>query len=89
MTVKEFEEAVWQLEGIRLVIREASGAEVADYDYDRAAYRTHSITEWLRNRIYPRLDGLEAVVINGYGEIPNGRTRLDNLRATYEETVCE
>ena len=89
MTVKEFEEAVWQLESIRLVIREASGAEVDDYDYERAARSDHSVTEWLRNRIHTRLEGREVTVVNGYGEVPHGRTRLDNLRETYEAVVCE
>lgn len=89
MTVKEFEEAVWQLEGIRLVIREAPGAEVADYDYERCGQSDYSLSEWLRNRVYPRLDGQEVVVVNGYSTMPHGRTRLDNLRATYEETLCE
>lgn len=89
MTISDFEEAVWLLEGIRLVIREAGNTQIADYDYDRAAYSNHSVSHWLRNRVYPRLDGREVIVLSGYGEIPHGRMRLDNLRATYEETMCE
>ena len=81
MTIKEFEETVWHLEGIRLVVRETVDVQVDDYDYQNAANRSWSIAEWLRNRVEPRLPGSEIVVLDG--QQPNRRTRLDTLRGSY------
>ena len=83
MTIKEFEESVWRLEGIRLVVRETVDVQVDDYDYQNAANRTWSIAEWLRNRVEPCLPGSEIVVLDGQGEQPNRRKRLDTLRGSY------
>tara|TARA_R100001039_G_scaffold38821_1_gene41890 strand:+ start:1506 stop:1766 length:261 start_codon:yes stop_codon:yes gene_type:complete len=83
MTIKEFEETVWRLEGIRLVVRETVDVQVDDYDYQNAANRTWSIAEWLRKRVEPCLPGSEFVVLDGQGVQPNRRTRLDTLRGSY------
>lgn len=81
MTIKEFEDTIWRLEGIRLVVRETG--DVDDYDYQNAANRTWSIAEWLRNRVEPRLPDSEIIVLDGRGEQPNRRTLLETLRGSY------
>lgn len=65
------------------MVRETVDVQVDDYDFGRAANRTWSIVEWLRNRVEPRLPGSEIVVLDGQGEQPNRRTRLDTLRESY------
>ena len=37
MNVYDFEQAVWFIEGIRIVIRDRDNAEVTDYPFERAA----------------------------------------------------
>jgi len=83
MTIKEFEETVWHLEGIRLVVRETVDVQVDDYDYQNAANRSWSIAEWLRNRVEPRLLVRVIAVLVVQGEQPHRRTRLDTLRGSY------
>ncbi len=36
MTVEEFEEKVWDVEGIRLVVRAGANASVDEYNYQKA-----------------------------------------------------
>ena len=83
MTVSEFEEAVWNLEGIRIVIRAATNVEVGDYEYVNAAQWNSSLTRLFRNRIEDKLGDNAFVVIDGYGTQPNGRTHLQNVRDSY------
>ncbi|KPY54792.1 MULTISPECIES: hypothetical protein [Pseudomonas syringae group] len=82
-TVQEFEEQVWGLEGIRLVIRAPEGAALTEYEYKNAAQSNISLTKWINTRINPALNGYEATVIQGNGEEPHGRNLLRKIRATY------
>lgn len=83
MTVEEFERAVFELEDIRLVVRAPRSAHVGDYDYERRAAGNASVTEWLDQRIRPLVGTYDVAVLNGDGATPNGRTKLETLRATY------
>jgi len=40
MRVDEFEERVWAMEQVRLVLRRPSNADVGDYDFQNAANQT-------------------------------------------------
>jgi len=87
MRVAELEDEVYNLDEIRIVIRASRKLEIGDYQYERKAADNTSITEWLEQRIYPLL-GSERVrveVIDGYGGLPHGRTKLGSVRATYWE----
>ena len=85
MTVAQFENAVLKLEDIVIRIRASSNDRVKkDYDYQRQASGTTSVTEWLNARILPKLDGLEVSVMNGNSQETHGRTRLSTLRESYE-----
>ena len=83
MRVDEFEEKVWELEGIRVVVRGGVDKVVGRYNFNKSATETWSITEWLNNRIRPRLRKKKVVVIDGSGEQPHGRTLLRSVRGSY------
>ncbi len=82
-TVQEFEEQVWAIEGIRVVVRAPENTQIADYDYQNAATSTFSLTKWIQTRLNQHLNGYEAIVIQGNGEEPHGRNLLKKVRATY------
>lgn len=83
MTVQEFEQAVWQVEGIRVVVRAAPSAEVGSYPYRNAAIKSNSVTQWLESRIAPQLENYGVQVVDGYGVRPHGGTSLRKIRASY------
>jgi hypothetical protein len=83
MKLADFEQRVWEVEGIRIVIRGDENDEVKDYSFKNAAIENWNTTAFLKNRIEPRVGGRKVVVIRGDGEMPNGRVLLRNLRASY------
>lgn len=85
MKVNKFEEAVWQKDGVRVVVRTPEGANVLDYKNTNAAADTLSVTKYLKNRILPRVEPFTATVVLGDGTIPHGRTLLRGVRKTYEK----
>lgn len=84
MRVTEFEAAVLEIEEIVIRIRAPTSVEVGDYEYERQAAAGTSVTEWLRTRVVPKLDGYQVSVVDGYSNEPHGRTRLRTLRASYD-----
>lgn len=84
MNVTEFEDAVWAIEGVRIVVRSRIGSEVDDYDYQRGAQDTWRVSQLLENRIQPRIGTREVVVLQGDGEQPHGRVILRTLRSSYQ-----
>jgi hypothetical protein len=84
MNVIEFEDAVWAKEGVRIVIRSRSSAEVENYDYQRGAQDTLRVSQLLESRIQPKIGNRELVVLQGDGEQPHGRVILRTLRASYQ-----
>ena len=83
MTVKEFENKVWRIEGVRVVVRAAASAAVQDYGYRNAADKTWNLSEWLENRVVSKLNGYDVVVIGADGKVPHGRTLLRTIRERY------
>jgi hypothetical protein len=83
MKLTDFEQRVWEVEGIRIVIRGDENDEVEDYTRRNAANENWRTREFLEKRIGPRVGGRKVVVIKGDGEMPNGRVLLRNLRASY------
>jgi hypothetical protein len=79
----EIERAVFELEQVRIVIRAPVRMDLGEYEYERQAAGNASITQWLEQRIYPLVEGNGVVVVDGTGALPNGRTKMENLRATY------
>jgi hypothetical protein len=83
MNVSDFEEKVWAIEGIRIVVRAASSTVVNDYDFKKAADESWRVTEWLDKRVRGCINGLEVAVIQGDGEEPHGKVILRTLRPGY------
>lgn len=84
MKIKELEDSVYDLDEVRIVVRGPRATEVGDYNYERKASDSTSITEWLDQRIKPLIgDNMRVEVIDGYGALPHGRTRLSVVRETY------
>lgn len=83
MKAWEFEEKVWEIEGIRIVVRASSEIEVSDYDYQNAAQDNWRITQLLEGRIQPNLEDMEVLVLQGDGEQPHGSVILRTIRKSY------
>ena len=83
MRLADFEERVWEVEGVRIVVRGDEDDEVEDYDYKYAAIENWSIAKLVKMRVRPRIGSAKEVVIRGNGEIPNGNVILRNLRESY------
>lgn len=83
ITVLEFENAVWRIDEVLIRIRAPESSKVGDYDYDRKASRSMTLSNWLNARIYPKLGDLEVSIIDGYFRHPHGSTKMRNLRDTY------
>jgi hypothetical protein len=83
MTPIEIEQAVFDLEEIRIMIRAPANAKLGDYQYARKAAGNASVSEWLEQRIYPITGDHPVVVVDGRGQIVHGRLHMENLRASY------
>jgi hypothetical protein len=86
MQVKEFENTVWETEGIRIVIRAPEDQQVNDYDKDNAAPESWTLNEWLEKRVLPCLaDGTGVAVISGDGTRQVGQSKIKKVRNSYKE----
>ena len=83
ISVADFEAKVLAKEEIVIKIRAPVGAMVDDYQYDRKAAGTQSVTDWVEGRIKPLIGSYEVTVIDGTYATPHGRTKLDTLRRSY------
>ena len=82
--VYEFEEEVWKLEGVRIVIRANLDEMVESYGFSKAAIQGRNLTWFLDTRVSPCLaKNMEVVTIDGSGEVTHGSTLLKNLCQTY------
>jgi hypothetical protein len=79
MKLADFEQKVWDVENIRIVVRADENDEVRDYNYKKSATETWTTNEFLKNRIGSK----KVVVIRGDGQKSRGGVKLRNLRATY------
>lgn len=84
ISVADFEDKVWTLEGVRIVVRAAQGEMVEDYDYSRKAASNSSITDWGNGRVKPLLGGKDYYIVDGSGTRPHGRTKMDTVRDSYK-----
>ncbi|OSM94669.1 MULTISPECIES: hypothetical protein [Lonsdalea] len=83
MKVRDFEDKVWETEGVRIVIHAKEDTQVSEYEYKKAADASWRITELAQKRIDKHLDGNTFTVIQGDGEEPNGRVILRTIRSSY------
>ena len=83
VTIANFEKMVWDIEGIRIVVRDWSDDLVQKYDYSNKANRSWRISKFLTNRIVPYTLDREVVVVDGLGKLTHGNTLLQKLRDSY------
>lgn len=83
MTPREIEQAIYALEEVRIAIQAPTNIQMGDYVFQRKAAGNASITEWLQQRVLPLINGHGVTVVDGTGAIPHGRTKMENLRASY------
>lgn len=83
MTVLEFENAVWELEKVRIFIRAPSHEEVEGYNYKRKTSKNTPVTGWIHKRLHPCLRNYQVSIVDGNFEVPHGKTQMRNLRDTY------
>jgi hypothetical protein len=55
------------------------------YPYQRAEKNDHSVKQCRESRFYPNYPGFEVDVLDGYGFVVRGNTRLGTVRDTYLE----
>lgn len=83
MRVCDFEQAVWETDRLRIVVRAGIEEIVPNFDWKYAADLNSRLANYLDNRIASRLGNLDYIVIDGNGRVPNGNTRLATLRQSY------
>ncbi|WP_102400951.1 hypothetical protein [Haloimpatiens massiliensis] len=84
ITASELERKIYELEEVRVVIRVDKNQEFKDYDYSRKTATNTSISEWLNTRVKPLLGtDVQVDVIDGTGNNPHGRTKIENVRNSY------
>lgn len=83
MTVKEFESKVWDVDTVRIVVRDRQTQKINAYKQKNAAKENWNITEYLKNRISPLIGDREVVVLDGKGKVPHGGTLLKTIRLSY------
>ena len=85
-TVWEFEEQVWNTDGIRVVIRSNEDEKVKKYDFTNAAQNQLTVAKFLKTHIHPYIGDRKVVLVDGYGEaIYGGGKQLRRIRETYRE----
>ncbi len=84
VTVAEFEDQVWSLEGVRIIVRAPQSEMVDDYAYTRKISSSTSVTDWGNGRVKPLLGGRDFYVVDGTGTRPHGRTNMGTVRDSYD-----
>lgn len=83
ISATELERQIFELEEIRVVIRNNKTTQYSSYNYTRKAASNTSITDWYMTRLKPIIGEDEAVVIDGNGNTPHGRTNIETVRNSY------
>ena len=84
-TVRDLEAQILEKEEVVVIIRADPNSEVSDYNYERKAAGSTSVSDWLEQRIRPCLNGLEFTIISGDYVHPHKRTKMSTLRNSYEK----
>ena len=83
VSVSELEQEIFELEEVRVIIRQKRDTQVSKYDYKRKASISTSVTDLIETRIKPLVGGADVVVVNGQGLQPHGRTKVETVRNSY------
>lgn len=83
ISATELERQIFELEEIRVVIRNNKATQYSNYNYTRKAASNTSITDWYLTRLKPIIGEDEATIIDGNGNTPHGRTNIETVRNSY------
>jgi hypothetical protein len=84
MQVWKFEKKVYEIEGVRIIVRANTDATVEEFDFERCASGNTTLADWLARRIYPYTGDYEVTVVSGSGALdPHGKTHMSTLRDSY------
>lgn len=73
---------IFQIEGVRLVVRASVHEDIEDYDYTNGTRGRMTITKWKNVRL-DQYEKFEFEIIDGKGNMPHGGTLMRNLRNSY------
>jgi hypothetical protein len=86
MHVCEFEQKVWEIDRLRVIIRAGHSEVIEDFDWVNAAEQNHTLVAYANLRIIPKVGERQYLFINGRGSEPNGEVLVRDLRASYLRT---
>ncbi len=84
-TVGKFENRVWELERIRIVIRADCREEVGQYGFRYKATRKTTVAKFVEDRIMGSVGEFSVDVIDGSGCIPDGNAPVGTVRDSYRK----
>ena len=84
-TVEKFENRVWELERIRIVVRADCREEVGNYGFRYKAARKMTVAKFLEDRIMGSIGNFTVDVIDGSGRIPEGNALAGTVRDSYRK----
>ncbi len=82
ITVREFEQQIRNIEGVRLVVRAPGTTAVKPYEYSRASNANWRYSQ-LESKLEKCLDDFEFVITDGKGHIPARNMTLARIRESY------
>ena len=85
INTEQLEDSIFDLEGVRVVIRASKYQTFEEYPYVRRASGNMSIKDWLNTRIKKHVGDFEVTVIDGAGQSPHGRTNMETVRNNYRD----
>ena len=74
---------IWELDGVRIVIRGEGNDEAGDYDFANAAPRNWTFQKFIDTRLREGIGDRDVMAINGSGDIVRGNTQLATIKESY------
>lgn len=88
-TIKTFEKKVFDVEGIRIVVRGPANGKVEAYGYSNRLADNKTLSEFRKTRLASCSnsvpEGYEVAVIKGDGSLPRAQTTLGTVRSSYKK----
>lgn len=84
-TVGQFENRVWELERIRVVVRADRRAEVGKYGFGYKARRAMTVARFVEDRIMGSVGNFGVAVVDGSGRVPGEDTPVGTVRDSYRK----
>ena len=79
-TLRKFEDRVWALERIRIVIRADCAEEVGEYGFGYKATRKMTVAGFIQNRIMGSIGDFSVEAVDGSGCVPDGTVPIGTVK---------